>query len=111
VTTLLPSPSSQQNHKREAEVAISLQQSIEEGGGSCRLLFQYKLVVVAFCATSLLRYNEQKRRHCHCHLLSVAKKEKKEGDGSHLLCYATREKKKKATAALLSSPSSLRILA
>jgi len=89
VTTLLPSPSSQQNHKEKQRSPFPCNKAIEEGLGSCRLLLlQYKVdVVVTFF--SLLQ--------------------KKKGAGSHLLRYgaALQKKMKKATIATLSSPSLL----
>jgi len=89
VTTLLPLPSSQQNHKERRRSPFPYNKAIEEGDGSCRLLLlQYKVdVVVTFF--SLLQ--------------------KKKGAGSHLLRYAAvqQKKMKKATAATMLSPSLL----
>jgi hypothetical protein len=91
VTTLLPSPFSQQNQKERRRSPFPCSKAIKEGGGSCRLLLlQYKVVVVV------------------AFFFLLQKKEKKEGACSHLLCYATRRKKKKATVALLPLPSLLR---
>jgi hypothetical protein len=61
VTILLPSPSSQQNHKERQRSPFPCSKAIEEGGGNCRfLLLQYKVAAV-FTFFSLLQKKKRKK--------------------------------------------------